>query len=156
MRSRDDVVATREFPIADLLDDGINDTVEMFDADGNSVGTVDVNINFEEGDGKSAAPRPARLRPAHSAQQLTDCVVLFLFAATQSTSSKCSGPCCTRKTRGRLRAGRLVGAEPSLLLHARAIPLACPNRCVGGGCSCQAARPLGASVMARDVVVVVT
>lgn len=40
-----------EFPIADLLDDGINGDYEMADADGNSVGTVSVNINFESGDG---------------------------------------------------------------------------------------------------------
>lgn len=49
--SRDDVIATAEFSIGDLLDDGINeDEVEMCDADGNAVGTVAVNINFEEGD----------------------------------------------------------------------------------------------------------
>lgn len=49
--SRDDVIATTEFVIADLMDDGINGEYEMLDADGNSVGTVGVNINFEEGDG---------------------------------------------------------------------------------------------------------
>lgn len=38
--------------IADLLDDGINGEYEMNDADGNSVGTVNVNINFESGDGE--------------------------------------------------------------------------------------------------------
>lgn len=49
---RDDVIGTAEFPISDLLDNGINGEYEMMDADGNSVGTVTVNINFEAGDGK--------------------------------------------------------------------------------------------------------
>lgn len=49
---RDDVIATVVFPIADLLDDGINGEYEMNDADGNPVGTVSVNINFESGDGE--------------------------------------------------------------------------------------------------------
>lgn len=50
--SRDDVIGTTEFTIADLLDDGINGEYEMADADGNSVGNINVNINFEAGDGK--------------------------------------------------------------------------------------------------------
>lgn len=54
---RDDVIATVEFAIADLLDDGINGEFEMSDADGNVVGTVCVNINFEAGDGKSINSR---------------------------------------------------------------------------------------------------
>lgn len=52
------MIATAEFPIADLLDDGINDdSVSMCDADGNEVGTLGVNINFEAGDGKYFAPQ---------------------------------------------------------------------------------------------------
>lgn len=46
------MIATKEFHISDLLDDGINGEYEMCDADGNSVGTVNVSINFESGDGK--------------------------------------------------------------------------------------------------------
>lgn len=48
---RDDVIGTCEFPICDLLDDGINGEYDMVDADGNSVGKVTVSINFEAGDG---------------------------------------------------------------------------------------------------------
>ncbi|CAN8070793.1 unnamed protein product [Agarophyton chilense] len=47
---RDDVIGTVEIPIADLLDDGINDDVQICSENGDSVGTVAVNINFEEGD----------------------------------------------------------------------------------------------------------
>lgn len=50
---RDDVIGTCEFTIGDLLDDGINGGYEMVDADGASVGTVNVSINYEAGDGKS-------------------------------------------------------------------------------------------------------
>lgn len=32
--------------------EGINGPVELCDADGNVVGTVNVSVNFEEGDGK--------------------------------------------------------------------------------------------------------
>lgn len=46
---RDDCIATAEFPLTDAVD-GVNSDVEMFDADGNSVGTVAVSISFEEGD----------------------------------------------------------------------------------------------------------
>lgn len=46
---RDDLIGTVEFPISDTVD-GINGEFEMHDAEGNSIGTVDVNINFEEGD----------------------------------------------------------------------------------------------------------
>jgi len=45
------VLGIVEFPISDVLDDGLNGTYEMMDADGNGVGSVEVNINFEEGDG---------------------------------------------------------------------------------------------------------
>eukprot|EP00177_Eucheuma_denticulatum_P002441 GFKZ01004388.1.p2 GENE.GFKZ01004388.1~~GFKZ01004388.1.p2 ORF type:complete len:133 (+),score=32.25 GFKZ01004388.1:358-756(+) len=47
--SRDDVIATRELPISEAVE-GMNGDYELFDAEGNSVGTVDVSINFEEGD----------------------------------------------------------------------------------------------------------
>lgn len=36
--------------ICDLLDDGITGSHELLNADGESVGTVDVNITFEPGD----------------------------------------------------------------------------------------------------------
>lgn len=50
---RDDVIATAEFPICDLVDnDGIEGGYDMYDVDGNSVGTVNVNLQYEEGDGK--------------------------------------------------------------------------------------------------------
>lgn len=51
--SRDDIIATKEFAIADLLDDGINGEYEMYSEDGEPVGTVNVNINYEAGEGKS-------------------------------------------------------------------------------------------------------
>lgn len=38
-----------EFPICDTVS-GINGSFDVKDAEDNSVGTVDVNINFEEGD----------------------------------------------------------------------------------------------------------
>lgn len=47
---RDDVIATKEFCISDLLDDGINGEFEMLKEDGEPSGTITVNINFEEGD----------------------------------------------------------------------------------------------------------
>lgn len=47
------MIATAEFEISDIIGDGINDTVELVDSDGNSVGTVDISITFEEGDGTS-------------------------------------------------------------------------------------------------------
>lgn len=47
--SRDDVIGTVEFPIGDTVS-GINGSFDVKDAEDNSVGTVDVNINFEEGD----------------------------------------------------------------------------------------------------------
>lgn len=54
--SRDDVVAQAEFDIDSIVGygaDGINESVELLDTDGNSVGTVDISISFEEGDGTS-------------------------------------------------------------------------------------------------------
>ena len=46
------MIGTAEFNIADLLDDGINGEFDMYDAEGESVGTVSVNLNFEAGEGK--------------------------------------------------------------------------------------------------------
>lgn len=79
MFSRDDVIGTREFTLCDLLDDGINGEQELFDADGNSVGTVDVSIEFEEGEGKQQRSTLSRRFPSPPA-------LFFLFFAANSSS----------------------------------------------------------------------
>lgn len=48
------MIGTAEFDIGNIVGygaDGINESVEIIDSEGSSIGTVDVSISFEEGEG---------------------------------------------------------------------------------------------------------